>query len=300
MSKMADKIGVGGSGALFIPGLVHQWDFVASDTRRWRYCIKAWLRRASRFPSWQELKPLVPKRRWIVYFMYCPNGQIEPYHRFALERLHVSDGGLLVVCAAPSATAIPQEARHFADALYWKALPGYDFSAYTLALRRIASRSPHADVFVMNDSVFGPFQSIEGIFSSAHWDLSGFTASSAIENHIQSYAFVLKNVTIRTMNCLLPVLFPLAAFSDFEDVVRVQETRFARVASARMSVGANWFSSVGEVVDPTLTGPLELLNYGHPFLKRSLLGKHKGFQSEELICEALIRLGCPIDAQRSE
>jgi Rhamnan synthesis protein F len=298
VSKIAGEIGVGGSGenAPFIPGLVHQWDFVAGDARRWRYCIKAWLRRAGRFPSWQELKPVVPKRRWIVYFMYCPQGQIEPYHCFALERLQVSEGGLLVVCAAPSAADIPQEVRHFADALYWKALPGYDFSAYTLALRSIAARSPHADVFVMNDSVFGPFQPIEDIFSSAHWDLSGFTASPVIENHIQSYAFVLKNLTIRKMNCLLTVLFPLAAFSDFDDVIRVQETRFARVASAQMSVGANWYSCSGEVVDPTLVRPIELLNYGHPFVKRSLLGKHKGFQSEELICEALSRLCYPIDA----
>jgi lipopolysaccharide biosynthesis protein len=296
---MADKIGVGGSGesALFTPGLVNQWDFVAGDTRRWRYCLKAWLRRSSRFPAWQELKPLVPKRRWLVYFMYCPHGHIEPYHRFALERLKVSEGGLLVVCAAPSVTEIPQEVRHFADALYWKALPGYDFSAYTLALRKIASRSPHADVFVMNDSIFGPFQPIESIFSSAHWDLSGFTASAVIENHIQSYAFVLKNLTVRKMNCLLTVLFPLAAFSDFEDVVRVQETRFARVASAHMSVGANWYSCSGDVVDPTLNRPIELLNHGHPFVKRSLLGKHKGFQPEARICEALSSLGYPIYSQ---
>lgn len=209
--------------------------------------------------------------------MYCPNGAIEPWHLFALKRLHVSEGGLFVVCATPSAAQTPHEVLRFADALYWKALPGYDFSAYKLALRRIASRSPHADVFVMKDSSFGPFQQIESIFSSAHWDLSEFTASPVGENHIQSYAFVLKNLTIKKMNRLLTVLCPLAAFSDFRDVVHIQETRFARVASAHMSVGANWYPLSMEAADPTLTRPIELLNCGHPFVKRSLLGKHKGF-----------------------
>ena len=295
---MINDTGVNGSGegAPSIPGLISQWDFVANDDFGWRrrHCIGAWLRRSRRFLSWQELKPIVPKPCWIVYFMYCPNGHIEPYHRFTLERLRDSDCGLLVVCDAPDVTKIPQEVRHFANALYWKAMSGYDFSAYTLALRRIASRSPHANVFVMNDSVFGPFKPIEVIFSSAQWDLSGFTASSMIENHIQSYAFVLKDLTSRKMNRLLTVFFPLAAFNQFSDVIHVQETRFARVTSAHMNVGSNWYAYSAEGVDPTLSRPIELLRYGHPFVKRSLLTKHKKLQPEGLICEALSSLGYPI------
>jgi hypothetical protein len=46
------------------------------------------------------------------------------------------------------------------------------------------------------------------------WDLTGFTASSQLANHIQSYAFSLKSVDRARMLRLSPVMFPFNAISD--------------------------------------------------------------------------------------
>ena len=184
----------------------------------------------------------------------------------------------------------------FADALYWKALSGYDFSAYSAALREISRKSPHADVLVINDSVYGPFTDVRSVLAQAPWELTGFTATSQVENHIQSYAFVLKDVTPARMRSLATVMFPWRALSNPHDVIQVQETRFARVAARSMRVGAYWFAEKEQVLDPTLFRPIELITAGFPFLKRSLTGKHQTLQDVEQIRELLFSLGHPVPA----
>jgi hypothetical protein len=184
----------------------------------------------------------------------------------------------------------------FCDALIWKALPGYDFSAYTVALQQISRRSSGADVFVLNDSVFGPFSDFRPLVEKSPWALVGFTASNQITNHIQSYAFFLRNVTRFRMACLSPVFIPFASFSEPSAVIYLQETRLARVAARSMKVGAFWFGHTKDVIDPTLVRPLELLDGGFPFLKQSLLGKHKSFINQELVLAQLKNLGHPIES----
>lgn len=281
-----------------IDGMTRRWNFVATPVQRWRIrqAVETVIRRSQPRPSWQAIVPLTPHPAWTVYFLFAPDGLFTPTHRFALERLRDAGHRLMVVCAAPSPGAVPAEARAFADALYWKALSGYDFSAYSAALREISRCSRHADVLVINDSVFGPFTDVRTVVAEAPWELTGFTATSQVENHIQSYAFVLKDVTPARMRALATVMFPWRALSKPHDVIQVQETRFARVASRSMSVGAYWFAEKEAVLDPTLFRPIELINSGFPFLKRSLLGKHQSLQDPEEIRELLFALQHPVPA----
>lgn len=279
--------------------MTRRWDFVATPVQRWRIrqAVETVVRRSQPRPDWQAIVPLSAQSAWTVYFLFAPDGLFTPTHRFALERLRDAGHRLMVVCAAPTPATIPQEVTAFADALYWKALSGYDFSAYSAALREISRKSPHADVLVINDSVYGPFTDVHSVLAQAPWELTGFTATSQVENHIQSYAFVLKDVTPARMRALATVMFPWRALSQPHDVIQVQETRFARVAARSMRVGAYWFAEKEEVLDPTLFRPVELIATGFPFLKRSLLGKHQTLQDVEQIQELLFSLGHPVPAR---
>ncbi len=286
------------SKVIAIDGLVRDWAFHSDPYPRWRrrQVLETLVRNGRRRPAWSVLKPLTPKSRWMVYFMYAPTGAILPSHRFTLSRLRDMGGNVLVVCATSDPRLVPEELKSFADAIFWKALDGYDFSAYTLALRQISQDSEGADVFVMNDSIFGPFVDLSTGMDHAPWELTGYSASSQIVHHVQSYAFFLKNVTRARMRKLATVFLPFAALSNPVHVIAVQELRFARIASRSMSVGAFWFGDAEKVKDPSLHRPIELLDAGFPFLKKSLLGKHKAkWHSNETILEALHDRGHPTE-----
>lgn len=241
------------------------------------------------------IKAVTQKHTWVVYFMYAPDGMLSTSHRFTLERLRDLGLSVFVVCATSRSDLIPHGLSAYCDALFWKGLSGYDFSAYTLALREISCSSPGADVFVMNDSVFGPFSDIRQDIARAPWDLTGFTSSNQVTNHIQSYAFIMRGVDKSRMAKLSTVFFPYFAMSDASGVIQVQETRLARVAARYMKVGAFWYGDRNEIIDPTLVRPIALLDAGFPFLKRSLLNKHKSFINAEVVHSRLEQLGHPTD-----
>ena len=279
-----------------IAGLTQNWTFFPSPVALWQRCqlIEMFARYAERKPRWHSVKPLSPRDNWAVYFIFSPDGLLSSAHEFTLSRLRDLGMPLLVVCACRAPEKLPPTLAGYCDALFWKDLPGYDFSAYSLALHQIARISPGADVLLMNDSVFGPFSDLRGVLAEARWDLTGFTASSHVTNHIQSYAFLLKAVNRMRMAKLATVFFPFVALSKNDAVIPLQETRLARVAARSMDVGAFWFGDANEVIDPSLVRPIELLNAGFPFLKRSLVGKHASFINRELVLQELERLGHPL------
>ena len=245
-------------------------------------------------PASQILKPIENQSRWLVYFLFIPDGQLHDHHRFTLERLKAHGDKLLIVCSAQHHDTIPSELHAAADALIWKALSGYDFSAYALALHAVAEYSEGADVFIMNDSVFGPFSDISSLFATTPWDLTGFTASDACaQRHIQSYAFIMRDVTPQRLSPMSWIFRKHTAFSNPIAVVGCQELWMARVAAKSMTVGSLWFGRDEVVHDPSLTQGIALLETGFPFLKRSLMSKHGKFQHTSEVLAALRRMGHP-------
>lgn len=238
--------------------------------------------------------PVFPAPFWTCYFVYAPTGELSEAHLFTLARLRTMDRRLLVVCAAPSIEQVPELLRDHTDALYWKALDGYDFSAYRLGLEAIAAASPGADVFVMNDSIYGPFTDLDPLLKNACWDLTGFTGFSLIENHIQSYAFHIRGVTRGRLRALCTVMPRRWAFRDYRSVIYLQETRFARIASRSMTVGAFWFADATVCGDPSLYVAPELLAQGFPFIKKSLFGRSRALQDSALMRQALVERGHPL------
>lgn len=278
--------------------LSRDWSFVASKPSlvcrlvRMRSVVMG-LRSA---PPSKALRELTARTRWNAYFCYLPDGVLTPAHRFTLSRLKSTAGGLLVVCAAPRPEEVPREIFDYADAVYWKGMSGYDFSAFSVILDAISARSPGADTLVLNDSVLGPFGDIDVLLAAARWRLTGFTASSAFENHIQSYAWYLRQVEPALVRSLRSVFPPNCAFNHFQDVVNFQETRFARVASRSMSVGALWYGDSSAAGDISIRHALPLLDAGFPFLKKSLFGgKLEHLYDQAVLRERLRGLGHPVE-----
>lgn len=231
---------------------------------------------------------------WTIYFVFLPDGQIQPAHRFAINALKALGRQLMIVCATRSIEAVPVELHGAADALVWKALPGFDFSAYGIGLRTLAAHCPGSDALVLNDSTFGPLSDLTPWLARACWDLTGFTATSNGENHIQSYAFHLRNVTPARIAALRPVLPASYAYDRFWSVVLRQETRLARVAARSMTVGSFLYADDPVVKDPTLQLALPLVEAGFPFLKRSLLGKLEHRIPRKATLAALAAAGYPV------
>jgi lipopolysaccharide biosynthesis protein len=228
-----------------------------------------------------------------MYFMFLPDGSVTPAHRFTLKRLAALDAGLFVICALPDPNMVPRAVLDHADAVTTKGLTGYDFSAYAIGLHTIAENSPGCDLFVMNDSVFGPFADLDQEMKLAPWDFTGYTAYSLIENHVQSYAFVLKGVDQAMELALRSVLRRDFVYDRYKDVVFQQETKLARVASRQMSVGAKWYSHHRSSSEPAFFCALSLLETGFPFMKKSLLRKMPGTYDPDVIAAVLEELGHP-------
>lgn len=242
-------------------------------------------------PVSRMIKPVFSSPVWTLFFVYLPTGELNQTQRFTLCQLKKLNRSLLIVCAAPEPSQIPVELRDQADALYWKGMGGYDFSGYAIGLHAIAARSPGADVFVLNDSVFGPFGDLSPWLDRARWDLTGFTGSIQVENHIQSYAFMIRNVTKECLHHLRSIFPTSFSYNDIMPVVTCFETRLARVASKRMTVGSFWFGLDGQ--DPSIIHAFTLLDQGYPFLKKALLGKHRDKHDEQKVRDALAARGLP-------
>jgi len=273
--------------------LERDWTYTRSRIGHYtRYLRARALLRRGRFPLAATLKPVFPAARWNLYFLYLPDGELHDAHRYTIDRLRWGDARLLLVVASPDPAAA-ERLLAMADAVVWKGMAGFDFSAYALGIDAVARHSPGAALFVMNDSVFGPFGDLDAVLADAPWALTGFTASKRIENHIQSYAFFLREVTPVVARALRPVLWVGLAYDRYGEVVYAQETRLARIAARRMSVGAFWYSD-HPLGDPTLYSALAMMDQGYPFLKRKLLVRHDDMYPRATLLKLLRDHGHPL------
>jgi hypothetical protein len=274
-------------------GFVSRWSYVPSAPGREIRVerLRARLRRSA-FPAHQVLMPIRAAHDvWLVHFVYAPRAVLSRSQRVTLRRLKDLALPLLVVCATPQPQQVPVEIAACADSLLWKDPRGYDISAYTLALHEVARGSPGATVYVSNDSVFGPMTDLRPLIREAPWDLTGLTAHHGDENHLQSYAFVLKGVTPARLEALAPVFTTRWSLAWGDHVVAAQETRLSRLAARSMSVGAYLYAGPPLPGDPMTTRAFEMIEMGHPYLKKSLLGKMHQYQDVERVITFVVEHG---------
>ncbi|MDT7838927.1 hypothetical protein [Aquabacterium sp. OR-4] len=276
--------------------LERDWAFVPSPpaARRRLRVAAGWLLDSRRMPRHAALAPAWRSAHgWIAYVLYLPDGRLQPAHHFTLQRLRALNRPICAMASAPSPTVLDPALGMQVDALYWKALPGYDFSAYRLLLGELHRHSPDSPVLLLNDSVWGPFGDLAALLRDQPWDVTGLTASARVENHLQSYCLSFRALGGEVMQAL-DGLFPAGrCMRSRIEVILGQETRWSRRLAQQLSVGSRWFLADPQG-DPTLDAPFELLAQGMPFIKRSLRGRYADRHSSQAVCEALARHGHPL------
>ena len=278
-----------------VPGVQTYWNYVASSPR-WSVVWRRWTARRTRLraPAWKVLTPPSAEGPWLLYFMFLPDGQLSAQHRFTLERLAAEDARLMIVCTCPPAHPVLEVLKNHADALYWKAMEGFDFSAYAIGLAELARHVPGSDVMLLNDSMLGPFSPLTPFIQQSPWRLAGLSASSMEENHLQSFALIVRQLDASFLEAVAPVVSTDWCYNASAPVILLQETRLARVASGQMTVGAFWYSDGSTYQDLCLNCPEQMLEAGFPLLKRSLFGKFaRRFQDPAAMSALLQRLGHP-------
>jgi lipopolysaccharide biosynthesis protein len=263
-----------------------------------RTVMRRWVARCKRIgpPAWRLLKVPSKGSRWIMYFVFAPQGQLTAHHRYTLEQLAKEDVSLMIVCACPPSSPVLQTLDAQCDALCWKAPEGYDFSAYAVGLTVLARDCPGADVLVLNDSMLGPFAPLAPFLDQAPWRLTGLTASAlSEENHLQSFAFIVRGLDETFLQALSPTISTEWSYDSAEPVILLQETQFARVAHQRgITVGSYWYTDGSQWNDLCLNRPQQLIEAGFPFIKRSLFEKFATtFQKPEDMRALLERVGHP-------
>ena len=278
-----------------VPGVQTYWDYVRSAPR-WSIVWRRWSARRTRqnAPAWKLLAPPSSAGPWLLYFMYLPEGQLSVQHRFTLERLAEENARLMIVCTCPPGHPVLDVLKNHCDALYWKAMEGFDFSAYAIGLAELARHAPGSDVMLLNDSMLGPFSPLTPFIERSPWRLAGLSASSMEENHLQSFALIIRQLDEEFLRAVAPVISTDWCYSTSAPVILLQETRLARVASDHMRVGAFWYTDGSTYQDLCLNCPEQMLEAGFPLLKRSLFGKFaRRFQDPASMRALLQRLGHP-------
>lgn len=227
-------------------------------------------------PSFTILKDARPNDKWVLFFCYLPENEITYDHYHTIKNLRSKNYSLMIVAAATNPSVLEKRLSDLCELLIIKDLKGYDFSGYSIGIRHILKTSYNANILVLNDSVIGPIKDIFKLLEDSPWGLTGLTSCEIRENHIQSYAFMFKNINIDKFNKLSSVFPKNICYSRYMAVVRMQESRFARIAAKHMTVGSIWHSKD----DMTVHDPLYLIEQGFPFLKKSLFSKFKGGLSE--------------------
>jgi hypothetical protein len=214
-------------------------------------------------------------RKWVIYFCYFEGCELPAQCSFTIEKLKQESFSVLVVHACERERAHSDFRRLGVNWLIWKERRGYDFSGYTIGLTELVRHQNEVDVVVLNDSVLGPFCSLDSFLQRSSWDFTAAIVSRAITLHCVSFCFFLKKFDYRKLSALSTVLSHFFSFDNQGPVSMIQETRLAAQASKTMSVGTILDPMFGsdEEVYLLLGNPEGLLRIGFPFLKRSIFGK---------------------------
>ncbi len=153
---------------------------------------------------------------------------------------------------------------------------GYDFGSWTCALAWDADISHAEDVVLLNDSLLGPFCSLDKVLTGFHAstaDVYGLTDTTQFGYHLQSYFLGFRNGVLDEQ--------PVRRFwrgirdeSDKQKVIHRNEIGFSRMLRSEGFVceaAFPYWQSVNPGENPTILGWEKLLELGFPFVKREIV-----------------------------
>ena len=171
---------------------------------------------------------------------------------------------------------------------------GYDFGSWATAIDRYPVIAEARRVLLLNDSLVGPFTTIEPLLAKFHAsaaDVWAVTDTAQFEYHLQSYVLGFTGQTLREP--------PLQAFwrdvcveASKDDVIWRYEIGLSRLLR-RERYGVDVAISCRHLVpdgrNPAIIGWQGLLDRGFPFVKRELLTNPKVAPDGEMVPSELRR-----------
>ncbi len=153
---------------------------------------------------------------------------------------------------------------------------GYDFGSWATALDRYPAIATSPHVLLLNDSLVGPFASIDHLLERFHAsaaDVWAVTDTTQFRHHLQSYwpRFQGRDPS---GTLALAVLASVRVQGSREDVIWRYEIGLSQLLDREKfvtDVAIPYWRVVGEKQNPTILGWRRLLNDGFPFVKRQLL-----------------------------
>jgi lipopolysaccharide biosynthesis protein len=178
---------------------------------------------------------------------------------------------------------------------------GYDFGSWATALDRYASIAPADKVLFVNNSLLGPFASIDHLiehFEASSADVWGMTDSTQFGHHLQSYCLGFRGGALGE-----------GSLARFWREIRVHRSREAVIEHGELGLGRllrrerfvtdvaipHW-KVVAEGQNPVILGWRRLLDQGFPLVKRQLLKEpHVAPDAVLIPAELRRRFGVAVD-----
>lgn len=222
----------------------------------------------------------------VCFFVtHCPLGAPLEYTLTYIEALKRA-GLLVIVCLVAEDLTIPvaDPIMDLADGVLIRENSGYDFGAWADLLRRFPHCWDAERLYFVNDSILGPFQSLDPIISSIRDRNAGFFALSEVTSsnsyHAQSFFFGWNKQNLKSIE-LRRYWDDVINFSDKGQVIFHYEFSIARLSkdlpdgSQHIAFGFQEIFGVAHseisLFNTSHSGWKRLLHVGFPFVKTDLL-----------------------------
>jgi lipopolysaccharide biosynthesis protein len=212
---------------------------------------------------------------------YSGDGSIKQHVEYYSKRL--SDCGLRVILVI--ACDCLQDGQHVmeqdtsADFVILRDNRGFDFGSWSHAFKLIPALYDACGCLLTNDSLFGPFNSFDGVLARLfslenQVDLISLTDNNEAMLHLQSY-FMYISRQLLAAKCFRLFMNSVQSFESKSQIINLYEIPLGRfVSMSGFRAGALFRSSDMGITDKrnvTLTAWRELVRRGFPFVKIELL-----------------------------
>ena len=255
-------------------------------------------------------------KRICIYLTYDKKNVIDKYIGYMLSELRDCTDELIVVCNETDIKRGKGLLEEYADAIYYRENIGFDAGGFKDALCSFVGWdkvSEFDELVLVNDSLFGPFEKMEKIFSEMEerqadfWGLTKLGASleedKLIPEHIQTFFCAIRSSMLRSTE-FREYWEKMPYYETFDAVVRNHEIKFTSYFSklgyrydVLADTEANDSKNIANNYLQYATICCELIKKRNfPFLKRQQITYNmQNLQTQENIMQALAYIGQETD-----
>ncbi|RYD97399.1 MAG: glycosyltransferase, partial [Sphingomonadales bacterium] len=222
------------------------------------------------------IKPLtLPIDSEIALFVtHSYTGKIKPHVLPYLRALKARGLGIFLIATVDRPVDLPAELIDLADAVMVRRNAGYDFGAWSHAIRFYPRLYGASTLYLLNDSVVpaaddGRLGAVVDRVRNSSADLIGLTESHEWRWHVQSYFLALKP-RVLSSRWFHRFMGDLRLLTDKDQVIRAYEIRLGEMAEMGGHDVEILFPSA-TAINPTLFGWRQLVADGMPLVKLLLL-----------------------------